>query len=44
MARPEGGYKLDGERIPGVTTISGLLKPAGPLMHWAWELGMKGQD
>ncbi len=44
MGRPEGGYKLDGERIPGVTTISGLLKPAGPLMHWAWELGLKGQD
>jgi len=35
-------YKTeDGTRVPGVTTITGLLnKPA--MIHAAWELGMKG--
>lgn len=44
MGRPTDGYRIDGERVPGVTTISGLIKPPGPLMHWAWECGMKGLD
>lgn len=44
MGRPSGGYKLDGERIPGVTTIAGLLKDAAPLMWWSWDCGMKGLD
>ncbi len=39
-------YKLkDGKtRVPGVTTIVGLLDKSGPLMGWAWKLGMAGQD
>lgn len=37
-------YKTkDGEKVPGVTTILGILnKPA--LIHWAWDLGTKGID
>jgi len=38
-------YKLpDGQKIPGVTTILNavLAKPA--LIHWSWDLGMKGID
>lgn len=33
----------DGKRLPGTTTITGILgKPA--LIHWAWDLGIKGID
>lgn len=37
-------YKTkDGKVVPGVTTVLGILnKPA--LMHWAWDLGIKGID
>ena len=36
-------YKVDGKRVPGVTTITGQLnKPA--LVPWAWNLGMEGVD
>ena len=35
--------KKDGTRVCGVTTILGMLaKPA--LIHWAWNLGCKGED
>ena len=35
--------KTDGTRVAGVTTILGMLaKPA--LIHWAWNLGCKGED
>lgn len=39
-------YKLaDGKtQVPGVTTIVGMLDKSGPLMAWAWKLGMAGQD
>ena len=33
-----------GEKVPGVTTIIGLLDKSGPLMHWAWKLGCEGKD
>ncbi len=33
----------DGERVPGVTTVAGILeKPA--LQYWAWDLGRRGID
>jgi hypothetical protein len=32
------------EKVPGVTTIVGLLDKSGALMHWAWECGKKGVD
>lgn len=45
MARPEGGYRLlDGTRVPGVTTISGKLKSAEPLMAWAVRETLAGRD
>lgn len=44
MARPAVGYTLDGERVPGVTTILGAYKDAGALMHWAWKEGTAGRD
>jgi hypothetical protein len=45
MPTPKQGYFLaDGTRVPGVTTILGRFKDAGPLMHWAWEEGRAGRD
>lgn len=44
MGRPAEGYKLDGKRVPGVTTIIGRFKPAGGLIHWAWTQGRDGKD
>ncbi len=36
-------YRVDGKRVPGVTTVTGLLnKPA--LLHWSWDLGMQKID
>jgi hypothetical protein len=38
--------KLDGKqtRVPSVTTILSRFKDGGGLTHWAWQLGMDGQD
>jgi len=36
-------YKLNGVRVPGVTTILGVLAKEA-LIHWAWDLGTKGID
>ena len=45
MPRPEGGYKLaDGTKVPGVTTIISRFKESGALIHWAWSIGIKGED
>src|SRR5437899_12349786 len=44
MARPEGGYQIDGERVPGVTSVIGRWKDSGGLIHWAWEQGRAGKD
>lgn len=44
MGRPASGYKIDGEKVPGVTTIISRFKPSGGLIHWAWELGRDGKD
>lgn len=45
MARPRGGYKtIDGEKVPGVTTICGRFKDAGGLIFWAWQQGHDGFD
>lgn len=42
-ARAHTIYKLDGVRVPGVTTILGILnKPA--LVKWANNLGLQGID
>lgn len=44
MGRPTDGYKIDGERVPGVTTIISRFKPSGGLIHWAWQQGRDGKD
>lgn len=44
MARPKQGYKLDGERIPGVSTIAKLVSTSEGLVHWAWQCGVDGKD
>jgi hypothetical protein len=44
MGRPKAGYQLDGERVPGVTTISGRYKDPGGLLMWAWQQGRDGKD
>ena len=37
-------YKLsNGTIVPGVTTITGMIDKDA-LIHWAWDLGMKGID
>lgn len=44
MGRPKDGYQIDGQRVPGVTTIISRFKESGALMHWAWEQGKNGKD
>lgn len=44
MSRPKDGYYVGGERVPSVTTVLGRFKEAGGLVHWAWEIGKKGED
>ncbi len=39
MAHPKGGYKIDGKRVKGVTTVIGRFKDSGGLLYWAFEQG-----
>jgi hypothetical protein len=39
MPRPKGGYKANGEQVPGVTTIIGRFKDSGALLYWAFDQG-----
>jgi hypothetical protein len=39
MPHPKGGYKVNGKRVPGVTTIIGRFKDSGGLLWWAFEQG-----
>jgi hypothetical protein len=39
MPHPKGGYKIDGKRVPSVTTILGRFKESGGLLWWAFEQG-----
>lgn len=43
MPHPTGGYKIDGERVPGVTTIIGRFKDSSALLYWAFEQGKAAQ-
>lgn len=43
MAHPKGGYRLDGKRVPGVTTIIGRFKDSGGLMYWAYSQGQANE-
>lgn len=42
MAHPI--YKVDGKRVPSVTTILSRFKESGGLIHWAWSEGIEGRD
>jgi hypothetical protein len=40
MGRPsQGYYNIRGDKLPGVTTICGIVKDSGPLTMWAYKTG-----
>ena len=41
---PTQPYLIDGERVPGTTTILSRFKESGALMYWAWDQGRQGKD
>lgn len=41
---PTQPYLIDGERVPGTTTILSRFKESGALMWWAWDQGRQGKD
>jgi len=43
MARPAGGYHIDGKRVPGGSTIAGVIGEPGGLMFWAYAQGKEHQ-
>ena len=43
MPHPSKGYFVDGEKVPGVTTIIGRFKDSGGLLYWAFEQGKAAQ-
>jgi len=43
MPHPKGGYYVDNQRVPGVTTILGRFKESGGLIWWAFEQGKAAQ-
>lgn len=43
MPHPKIGYSVNGQKVPGVTTVIGRFKDSGPLMFWAFEQGKAAQ-
>ena len=43
MPHPKGGYKIDGKKVPGVTTIIGRFKDSGALLWWAYGQGQAAE-
>lgn len=41
---PTQVYKVDGFRVPSVTTVLSRFKDSGGLIYWAWDLGKQGLD
>lgn len=41
---PTQAYKVDGVRVPSVTTILSRFKDSGALIYWAWDQGKQGLD
>lgn len=40
MARPtQGYYNKAGDKVPGTTTVCGIVKDSGPLVGWAYKTG-----
>lgn len=44
MPHPKGGYFIDGEKVPGTTTITGRFKDSGALVAWANRIGLEGKS
>lgn len=44
MPHPKGGYRLNGKRVPGVTTIIGRFDDKENLIAWAFRCGAQGKD
>lgn len=44
MATPKSGYSLNGEKLPGTTTIISRFKDSGGLLYWAFEQGKLAQQ
>ena len=44
MPHPKGGYRVDGKRVPGVTTITGRFDDKQGLMEWYMRCGVQGVD
>lgn len=43
MPHPTGGYKVNGAKVPGTTTIIGRFKESGGLLQWAFSQGQAAQ-
>lgn len=41
MARPKGGYKVDGEVVPGTTTVIGRFKDTQAIQGWTYKQGIE---
>jgi hypothetical protein len=41
MPHPKGGYKVNGERVPGSTTIESRFEDKSALIGWAFKQGQK---
>lgn len=41
---PTAAYKVNGTRVPGVTTIIGRFKDSSALMFWAFKQGQSGAE
>ena len=39
MARPKGGYDIDGEPVPGISTIAKIGEDTGGVQYWQWHEG-----
>ncbi len=39
MARPKGGYDIDGDPVPGISTVAKIGEDTGGLQHWHWHQG-----
>lgn len=39
MGRPKGGYDIDGEPVPGISTVAKVGEDPGGLLHYHWHEG-----
>lgn len=44
MARPTEGYRLEGVRVPGASTIAKMIDDPGGLLYWANQQGLAGNE